>query len=166
MSADCERARQWASIELDGELSTFERVLLRAHLAHCPPCRGFREHTSGLTHALRTAPLEQLEQPIQIGRMRRRLRLRLAPAAAAMAVAFVGLGSILATSAVRSSSVAPGHAATPAALNSAPAAVETMNLSTAAALEHLNAFQQIRVSTANRSLRGGPVLQEPATSAP
>ena len=164
MSADCERARQWASIELDGELSTFERVLLRAHLAHCPPCRGFREHTNGLTHALRTAPLEQLEQPIQIGRMRRPLRLRLAPAAAAMAVAFVGLGSILATSAVRSSSVAT-HAPA-AALNSAPAAVETMNLSTAAALEHLNAFQQIRVSTANRSLRGGPVLQEPATSAP
>ena len=160
MSADCERARQWASIELDGELSTFERVLLRAHLAHCPPCRAFRERTSGLTHALRTAPLEHLEQPIQIGGMRRRLRLRLAPAAAAMAVAFVGLGSILATSAVRSSSVGTGNVRA-AAINTAPAALETMNVRTAAALEHLNAFQQIRVSAANRSLRGGPVLQEP-----
>jgi len=158
MSADCERARQWASIELDGELSTFERVLLRAHLAHCPPCRAFRGQTSGLTHALRAAPLEHLERPIQIGRMRRRLRLRLAPAAAAMAVAFVGLGSILATSAVRS--VGTGHVQA-AAINSAPAALETMNLRTAAALEHMNAFQQIRVSAANRSLRGGPVLQEP-----
>lgn len=164
MSADCERARQWASIELDGELSTFERVLLRAHLAHCPPCRAFREQTGGLTHALRAAPLEQLEQPIQIGRMRRRLRLRLAPAAAAMAVAFVGLGSVLATSAVRSSSVGPEHVR-PAAISLAPAAVETMNLRTSAALEHLNALQQIRVSAANRSLRGGPVLQEP-TSGP
>jgi predicted anti-sigma-YlaC factor YlaD len=162
MSADCERARQWASIELDGELSTFERVLLRAHLAHCPPCRAFREQTNGLTHALRAAPLEHLEQPIQIGGMRRRLRLRLAPAAAAMAVAFVGLGSILATSAVRSSSVGTGHVQA-AAINNAPAALETMNLRTAAALEHMNAFQQIRVSAANRSLRGGPVLQEPSS---
>lgn len=164
MSADCERARQWASIELDGELSTFERVLLRAHLAHCPPCRAFREQTGRLTHALRAAPLEQLEQPIQIGRMRRRFRLRVAPAAAAMAVAFVGLGSVLATSAVRSSSVGPEHVR-PAAISLAPAAVETMNLRTSAALEHLNALQQIRVSAANRSLRGGPVLQEP-TSGP
>jgi predicted anti-sigma-YlaC factor YlaD len=162
MSADCDRARQWASIELDGELSTFERVLLRAHLAHCPPCRDFREQTSGLTHALRAAPLEQLEQPIQIGRMRRRLRLRVAPAAAAMAVAFVGLGSILATSAVRSSEVGSGHVRA-AAINTAPAALETMNLRTAAALEHMNAFRQIRVSAANRSLRGGPVLQEPSS---
>jgi predicted anti-sigma-YlaC factor YlaD len=162
MSADCERARQWASIELDGELSTFERVLLRAHLAHCPPCRAFREQTSGLTHALRAAPLEHLEQPIQIGRMRRRLRLRPAPAAAAMAVAFVGVGSILATSAVRSSSVGTRNVQA-AAINTAPAALETMNVRTAAALEHMNAFQQIRVSAANRSLRGGPVLQEPSS---
>ena len=162
MSADCERARQWASIELDGELSSFERVLLRAHLAHCPPCRAFREQTGGLTHALRAAPLEQLEQPIQIGRMRRRFRLRVAPAAAAMAVAFVGLGSVLATSAVRSSSVGTEHVR-PAAISLAPAAVETMNLRTSAALEHLNALQRIRVSAANRSLRGGPVLQEPSS---
>src|SRR5689334_6245880 len=137
MSADCERARQWSSIELDGELSTFERVLLRAHLAHCSSCRGFRERTNGLTLALRAAPLEQ---PVQIGRMRRRFRLRVAPAAAAMAVAFVGLGSVLATSAVRSSSVGTERSQA-AAINLAPAAVETMNLRTSAALEHLNALQ-------------------------
>jgi hypothetical protein len=81
-----------------------------------------------------------------------------------MAVAFVGLGSVLATSAVRSSSVGTEHVR-PAAISLAPAAVETMNLRTSAALEHLNALQQIRVSAANRSLRGGPVLQEP-TSGP
>jgi predicted anti-sigma-YlaC factor YlaD len=157
MNGDCDRARQWASIELDGELSTFERVLLRAHLAHCPPCREFRADTKGLTHALRAAPLEQLDQPIVIGRMRRRLRLRLAPAAAAMAVAFVGLGSILATSAVRS--VGTSHDRTPA-VTAELAGLETMNLRTSAALEHLNAFQQMRVTAATRSLRGGPVLQD------
>jgi predicted anti-sigma-YlaC factor YlaD len=157
MNGDCERARQWASIELDGELSTFERVLLRAHLAHCPPCREFRTDTNGLTHALRAAPLEQLDQPIVIGGMRRRLRLRLAPAAAAMAVAFVGLGSILATSAVRS--VGTSHTRNPA-VTAELAGLETMNLRTSAALEHMNAFQQMRVTAANRSLRGGPVLQD------
>lgn len=159
MNGDCERARQWVSIELDGELSTFERVLLRAHLAHCSSCSEFRAETSGLTHALRSAPLEQLEQPIAIGRMRRRLGLRLAPAAAAMAVAFVGIGSILATSAVRSSSVATSHART-APATAELGGLEAMNLSTSTALEHLNAFQQIRTTAANRSLRGGPVLQE------
>lgn len=158
MNGDCERARQWASIELDGELSTFERVLLRAHLAHCPPCREFRTDTNGLTHALRMAPLQQLEHPIEISRVRRGLRLRLAPAAAAMAVAVVGLGSILATSAVRSSSVGTGSDRTPA-LTAELAGNETMNLRTSAALEHMNAFQQMRVSAATRSLRGGPVLQ-------
>ena len=157
MNGDCERARQWASIELDGELSTFERVLLRAHLAHCPPCREFRTDTNGLTHALRAAPLEQLDQPIQIGRVRRGLGLRLAPAAAAMAVAVVGLGSILATSAVRS--VGTSHDRTPA-VTAELAGHETMNLRTSAVLEHLNAFQQMRVSAATRSLRGGPVLQD------
>ena len=158
MNGDCERARQWASIELDGELSTFERVLLRAHLAHCPPCREFRTDTNGLTHALRAAPLEQLDQPIEIGRIRRGLRLRLAPAAAAMAVAVVGVGSILATSAVRSSSV--GSHDRSHGVTAELAGLETMNLRTSAALEHLNAFQQMRVSAATRSLRGGPVLQD------
>jgi predicted anti-sigma-YlaC factor YlaD len=157
MNGDCERARQWASIELDGELSTFERVLLRAHLAHCPPCREFRTDSSGLTHALRAASLEQLDQPIQIGRVSRGLGLRLAPAAAAMAVAVVGLGSILASSAVRS--VGTSHNRTPA-VTAELAGLETMNLRTSAVLEHLNAFQQMRVSAATRSLRGGPVLQD------
>lgn len=159
MNGDCERARQWASIELDGELSTFERVLLRAHLAHCPPCREFRTDTNSLTHALRAAPLERLERPIEIGRVRRGLRLRLAPAAAAMAVAVVGLGSILATSAVRSSSVGTSHNRLPS-VTAELAGNETMNLRTSAALEHMNAFQQMRVSAATRSLRGGPVLQD------
>jgi hypothetical protein len=40
------------------------------------------------------------------------------------------------------------------------AGLQTMNLRTSAALEHMNAFQQMRVTAANRSLRGGPVLQD------
>jgi predicted anti-sigma-YlaC factor YlaD len=161
MNGDCERARQWASIELDGELSTFERVLLRAHLTGCSSCREFRSGIKGLTGTLRAEPLEPLANMIEIGRFRRpRRRLRLAPAAAAVAVAAVGLGSILASSAVRSGSVAAGPSPVPVVSNAVAAGLDTMNLSTSTALERLNAFQDIRATNAQRSLRGGPVLRE------
>ena len=157
MSGECDRARQWASTEVDGELSNFERVLLHAHLDACPSCREFGESITGLTTALRQARLEQLAQPIAIGRPRRRARLRLAPAAAAMAVAAVGLGSILATS-MRSSSVAAVPA--PVQVTTGPlASIETMDLRTSKALARLNAFQQSSNAKAARSLRGGPVLR-------
>jgi predicted anti-sigma-YlaC factor YlaD len=159
VSGDCDRARQWASTELDGELSTFERVLLRAHLGACPSCREFRDGIGGLTGALRAAPLEEFEGVIEIGRLRRRRpRLRFAPAAAAMAVAAVGLGSILATTAVRSGSVG-GQTPTPV-VKAELASLDTMNLSTSTARERQSAFELIRAINAQRSLRGGPVVRE------
>jgi len=157
MTGECERARQWASTEVDGELSSFERVLLHAHLDSCPSCSEFSGTITGLTKALREARLEQLESPVVIGRLRRRARLRLAPAAAAMAVAAVGLGSILATS-MRSSSVSAVHTPVVQAAVGPFASVETMDLRTSQALERLNAFQQAAANSA-RSLRGGPALQ-------
>jgi predicted anti-sigma-YlaC factor YlaD len=160
MSGECDRARQWASTELDGELSSFERVLLHAHLDACPACSAFRSEVGGLTGTLRAAPLVQLSSPIEIARPRRRLSLRLAPAAAAMAVAAVGLGSLLASSAVRSGSVAAVHAQAPRLLTGRLASVDTMNLRTSTAIKSMNAFQQMRISNAQRSLRGGPVLLE------
>src|SRR5207253_1223473 len=96
----CERARQWASADVDGELSTFERVLLTDHLARCYSCREFHASVGGLTDAIRSAPHERFEG-IVVGRLRRQVRLRLSPAVAAMAVAAVGLGSILVASEVR-----------------------------------------------------------------
>jgi predicted anti-sigma-YlaC factor YlaD len=159
VSGDCDRARQWASTELDGELSTFERVLLRAHLAACPSCREFRDGIGGLTGALRAAPLEEFEGVIEIGRLRRRPRLRFAPAAAAMAVAAVGLGSILATTAVRSGSVGGQTAPTPV-VKAELASLDTMDLRTSTARERQSAFQQIRAINAQRSLRGGPVVRQ------
>jgi predicted anti-sigma-YlaC factor YlaD len=156
MSGECERARQWASTEVDGELSSFERVLLHAHLDACSSCTEFSSTISGLTKTLREARLEQLEVPIAIGRPRRRARLRLAPAAAAMAIAAVGLGSILATS-MRSSSVAAVHVPVQTAVGPF-ASVDTMDLRTSQALERLNSFQQAAAVSA-RSMRGGPVLQ-------
>jgi predicted anti-sigma-YlaC factor YlaD len=158
MSGDCDRARQWASTELDGELSTFERVLLRAHLADCASCREFGGAIGGLTGALREAPLEEFGGVVEIGRLRRRPRLRLAPAVAAMAVAAVGLGSILATTSLRSGPVAKRQA--PAPVVAELVAVDTMNLRTSRGLERLAALQQIRTTNALRSLRGGPVVLE------
>jgi hypothetical protein len=92
-----------------------------------------------------------------IGRIRRRARLRLAPAVAAMAVAAVGLGSILASSEVRTGSVARVQ-------RSASPDVDTMNLSTNTArtlASHRVARVVRRPSTVHRSLAGGPVLREP-----
>jgi predicted anti-sigma-YlaC factor YlaD len=154
----CERARQWASLELDGELSGFERALLEAHVAGCPSCSEFRSEIGGLTGALRVAPHERFEG-IVIGRIRRRARMRLAPAAAAMAVAAVGLGSILASSSLRSGSVGridvtPGAA-------SAAVAPDTMELRTSRALETARARPAGRLAAEpNSSLRGGPVVSQ------
>ena len=102
---ECDRARQWVSMDVDGELSEFESVLLDAHLAACPSCAEFRHDVSGLANALRAEPAAQLTRPIEIARVRRRHALRLAPAAAAMAAAVLGLGSLLASSQFRSGSV-------------------------------------------------------------
>jgi predicted anti-sigma-YlaC factor YlaD len=93
-SFECERACEWVSLELDGELSDFERTLLGAHLAECGDCRAFREDVASVTHQLRASALEQPERAVRVVRHRRRASLRLAPAAAAIAVLAVGLGSV------------------------------------------------------------------------
>jgi predicted anti-sigma-YlaC factor YlaD len=53
----CDRAREYASLRLDGELSDFERALLDSHLERCPSCRAFADDLAGVTQQLRTAPL-------------------------------------------------------------------------------------------------------------
>src|SRR5215210_7929860 len=100
MRRDCERARQWASLEVDGELSPFELVLLESHTTACFECREFRSDVGRVTNDLRSRPLQPLRRPIEF-RYVRRARLRFAPAAAALAVAAVGLGSIIASVQVR-----------------------------------------------------------------
>jgi predicted anti-sigma-YlaC factor YlaD len=97
MSRDCERARQWTSLDVDGELSTFEGVLLNAHLTDCGDCREFRSAVAHTASALRGAPLEPFTVTVP-SRLRRRVSRSLAPAVAALAVVSVGLGSIVASS--------------------------------------------------------------------
>ena len=76
MHAACDRARQWATAEIDGELSRFEIVLLRAHLDACPSCREFHAAVGGITETLRATPLQRLERAIEVKRLRWRVRSR------------------------------------------------------------------------------------------
>ena len=160
MHGACDRARQWATADLDGELSRFERVLLSAHLADCPSCREFSAAIGGFTEMLRSAPPEHLERTIEIGRLRRRIGLRLAPAVAAMAVTVVGLGSILASSDLRTRSL--GHAnGSVDSVTSHLASVDTMNLSTAGAVASASNSVPVRLTSPGRSsVHGGPVIRK------
>jgi predicted anti-sigma-YlaC factor YlaD len=153
----CDRARQWATADLDGELSRFEHVLLDAHLDECPSCREFADGIQGVTVLLRAAPPERLERPIEIGRLRRRLGLRLAPAVAAMAVTVVGLGSILASSDLRTRSVSDAGGNVDG-VTSHLASIETMNLSTAGALASASNAVPRLTKAGRSSLHGGPVI--------
>ena len=91
----CARARGWASLELDGELSQLESALLAAHLRGCAPCSHAVAEMHALTTLLRAAPLEQPVRPLaamtSAEARRRPLALRLAVAATLAALA-AGLG--------------------------------------------------------------------------
>ena len=90
----CERVREQASLEVDGELSQLERAMLAAHVARCAECRAYRSELQGLTRALRSAPLEAIA-PVTVrryGRSRASTRFQ-AGAAAAMAFAVVGIAT-------------------------------------------------------------------------
>jgi predicted anti-sigma-YlaC factor YlaD len=91
LTKQCERARECASLRLDGELSEFEQALLTAHLARCEPCRSFASELDAITTGLRNAPLEPLEQPVALP-ARRRISRRPAEIAAAAALLVTALG--------------------------------------------------------------------------
>jgi hypothetical protein len=57
-SGRCDRARQWSSLRVDGELSELEEALLDKHLAACAACSAFEARLRSATQFLRTAPPE------------------------------------------------------------------------------------------------------------
>jgi predicted anti-sigma-YlaC factor YlaD len=78
----CERARFWASLRLDGELSELEGALLDAHLARCAGCREVTDGFAASTAAVRSAPFERLAPvAIDVPRSPRRLLATIAVAA-------------------------------------------------------------------------------------
>jgi hypothetical protein len=94
--AICERARAWASLRLDAELSEFEEALLVAHLGRCSACSEYEESVRGAVLALRDAPLEQLEHPVGVPAKRRAaLRPTALTRAAAVVVAAAGIATVL-----------------------------------------------------------------------
>jgi hypothetical protein len=100
MPRSCDRAREWSSLEVDGELSAFELALLQAHVARCPDCEAFRAGIAGVTGLLLAAELERPSEPIRMpssARSRSRFRAQrvLAPIAVA---AVIVLAAISATS--------------------------------------------------------------------
>jgi predicted anti-sigma-YlaC factor YlaD len=90
----CERARFWASLRLDGELSELEGALLDAHLARCEGCRAVAEGFGASTAALRTAPLQRLA-PVAVDLARSPRRLLAGIAVAVVLVAGVIAGGLV-----------------------------------------------------------------------
>ncbi len=94
-AAECERARSWASLALDGELSEIEQVSLRAHVGRCEACAGFERDLDALTRTLRTAPLERPAVGVALPRRRSTaVRVLQISAAAAAVVLAAGLGTL------------------------------------------------------------------------
>ncbi len=92
----CDRARAWAALAPDGELSELERKLLDAHVVRCGACSRFAVHVAALTGELRAAALQPLPRPVSIPAWRRRhvyARARLVGAAAAVAVMALGIAA-------------------------------------------------------------------------
>ena len=94
----CERAREWASLRLDGELSELEHVLLASHFDRCPACAAYGAELAAATAAIRSAPAERLSRPIALP-LRRRIAfaaraLQAGTGVAAVLAAAVGLGTL------------------------------------------------------------------------
>jgi ferric-dicitrate binding protein FerR (iron transport regulator) len=108
----CERARHWASLRLDGELSTIEDQLFDRHLASCEECRAFEAGMGWATAHLREAPAEiprrrsSPPSPVRSRFPLERRRTALVAAAALVLGALIG-------SALRGPSPAPSPAPAP-----------------------------------------------------
>jgi anti-sigma factor RsiW len=95
-AALCERARSWAALAPDGELSELERKLLHSHLERCSACASFAVEVEAIAVELRAAALQPLPQPVALPVWRRRpvyARMRTVGAAAAVAVMALGIAS-------------------------------------------------------------------------
>jgi anti-sigma factor RsiW len=109
-SAECERARLWVSVGIDGELSELGRASVRSHVRRCAACAEFQRETAALTREVRASPRLPVSISVSVDtgvdkdstvvvQLRRRRRttvrvLQACAAAAAVAVA-AGLGSLV-----------------------------------------------------------------------
>lgn len=90
----CVRAREWASLRLDNELSEFEGAMLDAHVSGCVACRDYVARVEHVVEQVRDAALVPFEQSVLLPRSRGWLwTMPRTAAAAAALVAAVGLAS-------------------------------------------------------------------------
>lgn len=98
MTSPCQRARQYSSLEVDGELSQLERALLLRHLDGCRSCREFDGRLRATTLALRSAsaekPSARFRPPAPFLSFPARRRVALAAVAAAAVLGSV-VGALL-----------------------------------------------------------------------
>ncbi len=94
----CERARAWAALQPDGELSSFEQRLLTAHLDRCEPCLTFAQRVEAATLALRNAPAEPLAHPVSVSRAARFAPRRLVPRRTVYSTAAAAAAAVMALS--------------------------------------------------------------------
>ena len=88
----CERVRGQISLDLDGELSQLERVMVAHHVERCSECAAFQDGLATFTTELRQAPLEMPARPIEIPRLRRaRLEFRAAALSVGAVAASIAL---------------------------------------------------------------------------
>jgi ferric-dicitrate binding protein FerR (iron transport regulator) len=90
----CDRAREWVSLRLDGELSPLEEELLDRHLELCHECRAFEEDVRWATDVLRLTPQERPARRLTVpARPKPRVSTRRVTAIAAAAA--LALGALL-----------------------------------------------------------------------
>jgi ferric-dicitrate binding protein FerR (iron transport regulator) len=111
----CDRAGEWVSLRLDGELSDLEEELLERHLGVCDHCRAFAADVRWATDVLRLTPQERPERRLTLPAPPRRLvtRRRLTAVAAAAALA---VGALVGALVERPSSQAPADGPTEVSL--------------------------------------------------
>jgi anti-sigma factor RsiW len=93
--AACDRARLWASLAVDSEISELERALLREHTASCPSCRRYAAAIAEIAERVRQTPLHKPARTLwsRLERPRRTVgRWQLAASAAAVAASLLAGG--------------------------------------------------------------------------
>jgi anti-sigma factor RsiW len=92
--AGCDRAREWTSLALDGELSELEDALLEQHLGRCSACAEYADTVRAATGELRAAPPLPAAVEVAVPRVKRGVvRRTLVPVAAVLAVVAGTLGT-------------------------------------------------------------------------
>lgn len=100
--APCDRARLWASLALDGELTELEERALQAHLRACEPCAALAHALGAIADGLRGTEPEPVVRPAALPRPeatrpRRLRRVReVTSAAAALLLVVSGTTALLA----------------------------------------------------------------------